>query len=181
MKGRTILGGAGLLMLAAWMAWQDKGGPYAPAGVPGPAAVSAPPQAAAPGADGQLRPWLSALPETLQEQAPVPGWASLAEGREHGDSRAPPLHRPDVSRSGPTAAQLADPAAYRAYERSEHARTLAAFAAAAETKAAQLRADLVQARAVGIAPADILKVERKIQRLDEIRRGIVEHGKVVPR
>ncbi len=179
MKAAALIGGAALLMLLAWVVWLDGDVPTMAVHVPATTPSSASPKAALPGVDQPGSQWMSALPGAAPESAP--GWASLAEGRELGESRTPPLHRPSPHPVGASPAQLADPAAYRAYERGEHARTLAAFAAAAQTQAALLRADVAQARAIGIDPAEILKVEQKIQRLDAIRRGIEEQGKVPSR
>ncbi len=181
MKRRYMAAGAALLMLSAWVAWEgadgaDGGHPADPVDAP----FAAPTPPAAREATVGALPTLSAVLGALPGESPVPGWASLAEARERGDSRAPPLYRPGVADGAPNAAQLADPVAYQAYERSRQARTLAAFAAAARTKTAQLRADVAQARAAGIAPAEIVKVERKIHRLEEIGRAIAEQGTMPP-
>ena len=95
-----------------------------------------------------------------------------------GNDRAPPLQEDTFRRTAPTAAQLADPAAYRAFEKNQHARVLAAFAAAAETELPKLKADVERARLAGIPPEQIAKVEKKIQRLEATRRAIAETGTV---
>lgn len=180
MSRRYAGAGAALLVLLAWTLWQGEDGLLMPggtlAGLPSSAPAPAQ-QAVAQGARASSWPALPGELAAAPTEKPAPGWASLAEGRVHGDSRSPPLQRQGIAVTGPTPAQLADPAAYRSYEQGQHARTLAAFAAAAQTQAALLRADVAQARASGIAPEEIRKVERKIERLDEQRRAIAEQGR----
>ncbi len=122
--------------------------------------------------------WLAAVPGGQGRADPVPAWTSMAEARAHGDPRSPPLQRSAAADPAPGAAQLADPVAYHAYEQSQHARALAAFAVAADDELPRLRADVARARAAGIAPADIVKVEQKIRRLEQLRNAIVEQGAV---
>jgi hypothetical protein len=179
MRRRYAGAGAALLVLLAWPLWQGEDGLSMPDRTAAVLPSSAPASAQRPVAQGARAASWPALPAELTAapaEEPAPGWTSLAEGRVHGDSRTPPLQRQAIAVTGPTPAQLADPAAYRGYEQGQHARTLAAFAAAAQTQAALLRADVVQARAGGIAPEEIRKVERKIERLDQQRRAIAGQG-----
>jgi hypothetical protein len=179
MSRRYAVAGAALLVLLAWTLCQGEDGLLMPDRSAAALAPSASAPAQQPVAQGTRAASWPALPAELTAapaEKPAPGWTSLAEGRVHGDSRTPPLQRQGMAVTGPTPAQLADPAAYRSYEEGQHARTLAAFAAAAQTQAALLRADVVQARAGGIAPEEIRKVERKIERLDQQRRAIAGQG-----
>jgi hypothetical protein len=121
--------------------------------------------------------WMASVPASPPVDV-TPAWSSLAQAREHGDDRAPPLQVPSGAVLGPTPAQLADPAAYRGYEQGQQARTLAAFASAADEEIPRLRADVERARAAGIAPGEIAKVEAKIARLERLRNGIKEDGGV---
>jgi len=173
-----VKGAAALCILAlcgAWFAWPRAEPQRAPGATQ---TVAAAPIAAHATASESSMPWLA--PVAASRQGESPAWVSMAEARLHGDERAPPLHVQLAPAPGPTAAQLADPAAYRTYEKDQHARTLAAFAAAAETEVKSLRADVERARLAGIAPGEIAKVEKKIRRLEKLRRGIVEHGEVGP-
>lgn len=173
MKGAAAL--CILAMCGAWLAWPHAEPRRAPRATQ--TAVGAPIAARATASESSM-PWLAPVAATRQGEAPA--WVSMAEARVHGDERAPPIQAQRAPDPGPTAAQLADPAAYRAYEKDQHARTLAAFAVAAETQVRSLRADVDRARLAGIAPGEIAKVEKKIQRLEKLRRGIVEHGEVGP-
>ena len=171
MKPQHVLAGLAAAAIAAcWLAW-----PAAPP-APGTAAAAAlPPASASPAAPAQTgRAWLSALPDTPE----TPAWRSMAEARDHGDPRSPPLQEERELRAAPTPAQLADPAAYRQFEQSRHAQVLASFAAAAQAELPRLKADVERARLAGIPAADIAKVERKIERMERVRRAIVEKGAV---
>lgn len=134
--------------------------------------------AALPDAHAPAAQWFAPVDGTPAGTVAVPAWTSMAEARVHGDPRSPPLGERTAAQLAPTAAQLADPKAYRAYEQSQHARTLAAFADAAGAALPKLRADVERARTSGIAPADIRKVEEKIRRLEHMQRVIVEEGRV---
>lgn len=171
MKPQHVLAGLAATAIAAcWLAWPAP--PSAPvAAAPVPQGRPAPAQAAAVQAG---RAWLSDLPATPE----TPAWRSMAEARDHGDPRSPPLQQERELRAAPTPAQLADPAAYRQFEQSRHAQVLSAFAAAAQSELPRLKADVERARLAGIPAADIAKVERKIERLERVRRGIVDTGTV---
>lgn len=162
-----------LLVGAVWMGRPDTSVRPMPLAAPPP-----PPRAIRPVETPRAAQWLAAVPGGHGAGAAVPASASMALARVQGDSRTPPLHIAAVAEPGPSAAQLADPDAYRAYEQGQHARTLAAFAAAAQAELPVLRADVERARASGIAPADIAKVEEKIRRLERMRRAILEQGGV---
>jgi hypothetical protein len=96
----------------------------------------------------------------------------MADARLHGDPRTPPLARTAAAGAGPSAAQLADPQAYRAYQAGQDARVMAAFASAAQLEVPRLQADVERARTSGIPEAQIARVEEKIRRLEQLRREI---------
>ncbi|MFL6657648.1 MAG: hypothetical protein ACJ8GW_06235 [Massilia sp.] len=167
-----------MALAAVWSLW-----PEAPAHLPARAtAEPAAPSARTEGpkdshaGTGDMQ-WMANVPTAPGTQA-TPAWVSMAQAREHGDDRAPPLQMPSAAVVAPTAAQLADPVAYKNYEQSQQARTLAAFASAAEAEIPKLRADVERARREGIAPEEIAKVDAKIARLERMRRSIVEGGAV---
>lgn len=141
--------------------------------VPRPAS-SVPAPAAARATQSQGTEWMSALPET----GPVPAWQSMAAARERGDERAPPLAPAAPRETAPSAAQLADPAAYAALEQGRQAKLMASYAAAVDSELPRLRADVDRARTAGIAPEEIAKVEAKITRLEALRRAIAERGTI---
>ncbi|NRR32888.1 hypothetical protein HSX11_22210 [Oxalobacteraceae bacterium] len=179
MKGLAVIACVGMIALGSWLIWPE-----------GPAQMEeAATQAASP---GPLAPWSDLAAAAAQGQAAAPAqdelkrvpllpvddrssaWLSMAEARENGDPRAPPVQRDKEQRIAPSAEQLADPQAYREYERSQHARLLTAFAAAADQEIPRLRADVERARAAGIPAVEIAKVEEKIRRIEQQRQGIVQ-------
>lgn len=171
MNGRVAALGLAVLLAAAWMGRPDAVSQAVPLAAPPPAAGAALPVHAP-----RTAQWLAAVHGQPGAETAVPAWTSMAAARVQGDPRSPPLHVSAAPEPGPNAAQLADPDAYRAYEQGQNARTLAAFAAAAEAELPVLRADVERARASGIAPAEIAKVEEKIRQLERMRRAIVEQG-----
>jgi hypothetical protein len=137
---------------------------------------------------GQGRRWLGALPESSEPQQaelprvplpPVdssrPAWISMADARENGDPRTPPIQRDAETRDAPSAAELADPQAYQRYENSQHARLLGNFVAAAATELPRLQADLERGRAAGIPQEQLAKVEEKIARIQKLSADIVKN------
>jgi len=172
MKAAILAVVAAAVVGAGWLAWPDPPQVVASAPAPHPAPAPATGKQPAPAAGMQ---WMAAVP---QAAADTPAWVSMAEARRDGDPRAPPLLAAPRHDSGPTPAQLADPNAYREFEKGRDARMLAAYAAAVEDEVPRLRADVARARASGIAPEEIAKVEAKIARLENLRRGIVEKGTV---
>lgn len=158
-----------ILFAACWLADPGSAPPPPPAlAVPARAASEAAQPAAPTG-----RQWMAALPDTAR-----PAWESMAQARVRGDERMPPLQAPAIAEPGPTPAQLADPAAYRRFEQGRDAKVLRAYAAAVESEVPRLRADVERARAAGIAPQEIAKVEAKIARLEKLRKSITETGTV---
>lgn len=172
MKAPIWMAAAALLIGAGWLAWPGPPDAAAPPPAPDRSPLSAAGAQPAPAAGMQ---WMAAVPQAAPD---TPAWVSMAEARRDGDPRAPPLQVAPRQDSGPTPAQLADPNAYREFEQGRDARMLAAYAAAVEAEVPRLRADVARARASGISPAEIAKVEAKIARLENLRRGIVEKGTV---
>jgi hypothetical protein len=101
-------------------------------------------------------------------------WLSMAEAREHGDARTPPLQR-DEARTPPTAAELADPKAYQQYQQGQQLRVLGAFVGAAAAEVPRLQADVERGRAAGVPPEQIAKVEEKIRRIEQQRQTILRN------
>ncbi|MFB9246389.1 hypothetical protein IV454_11440 [Massilia antarctica] len=168
MKAGALIAALVVAAGAAWLALPQAGVPAAalaerPAAAP--ATAQAPPVRAVQAAGAG---WLGEVPRS----APSPAWESMADARRHGDPHTPPLAPAALPGSGPSAAQLADPQAYRAYEARQEARVLAAFASAAELEVPRLQADVERARAAGISAAQIARVEEKIRRLQQLRREI---------
>ncbi|MBJ7311232.1 hypothetical protein ACFOLJ_27575 [Rugamonas sp. CCM 8940] len=180
---KPLHGLAGLLLAGAvaWWSWPPHAGvmPLAPSAAQGGGAALAG-AAPASAAGGQ---WFGAMADDGQELKRVPlppiegnrsAWLSMAEAREHGDQRTPPLQRDEAAPERASAAQLADPEAYRQYEQGQKQRMLSAYVTAAESELPALRADVERARAAGLPAADIAKVEEKIRRIEEQRRLVIK-------
>ncbi|MDQ1814513.1 hypothetical protein RBA41_14475 [Massilia sp. CCM 9210] len=169
MKAGALVAALVVAAGASWLARPHAAAPAAPladsAGVP---SVAAPPQAAR-DAQSAGAGWFGEVPRA----APVPAAESMADARRHGDARTPPLAPSTAAGTGPSAAQLADPRAYQAYQAGQDARVLAAFANAAQLEVPRLQADVERARAAGIPAAQIARVEEKIRRLEQLRHEIV--------
>jgi hypothetical protein len=151
------------------------------------AAAGRGPAPAPTGSAEQGRQWLGALPESAEPQqselprvplppvdSSAPAWISMADARENGDARTPPIQRDVETHNAPTAAELADPQAYQQYENNQHARLLGNFVAAAATELPKLQADLERGRAAGIPQEQLAKVEEKIARIKGLSDGIVK-------
>lgn len=100
----------------------------------------------------------------------TPAWLPLAQARESGDARTPPIERSDPARH-PDASVLADPEAYAAHELAQKQRLAAAYAQAAVPELARLQADLEQGREAGIPPEELAKVKEKIRRIEQQRQA----------
>lgn len=170
----ALLGAAAL----AWYAWPAAGDS---AGQPGAPPAASATSAAAPAGDRQQ--WMQALadhPQQEPERVPLPpvdssapAWLSMAEARENGDPRTPPVaHDDPATRAQATAGQLADPQAYRQFEQGRHARMLSSFADAARDEVPRLRADLERGRAAGVPEGELAKMEEKIRRIEALRDGV---------
>lgn len=125
--------------------------------------------------------WPPAFPATTQAQQrvalpplapPVAAALSMSEARVNGDSRTPPIQRDAAPTEQPTAAELADPAAYQQFEARQNMRLRAAFTQAAATEVPRLRDDLERGRAAGIPADQLAKVEEKVRRIEEMRERL---------
>ena len=107
-------------------------------------------------------------PTTSARTQPPPAWQTMAEAREHGDDRAPPIERPlpESQDPAPTAWDLSDPARYREYELRGQRRLRAEYLMAVEEELPKWKALLAQARATGAPPAAIAEAEDKIRHLE---------------
>lgn len=99
---------------------------------------------------------------------PVDAAQAMAETREHGDPRMPPLDNGD-SREMPTPAELADPKAYSQYEARQNAKVYKAYVASADKEIPALQSDIERAKSEGIPPEQIKIVEEKVRRIQEMR------------
>ncbi|GAB2845277.1 hypothetical protein GCM10027277_11690 [Pseudoduganella ginsengisoli] len=175
MKRITVIAAAVGAAALAWYMWPVRG-----EAVPQPVGRTAAPPSApvARGDDGPQ--WMQAMadqPPQEPERVPLepvdsstPAWLSLAEARENGDPRTPPVvHDDPATQAQPTAAQLADPQAYRQFEQGQHARLLASFAEAAKDEVPRLRSDLERGRAAGVPEAELAKMQEKIRRIEALR------------
>jgi hypothetical protein len=167
MAGGVLLGAVALL--AAW--WSTPIAPNASDARTPPLemSTSVDPAERMPGAHA------SAIPAELGEPVsastrpqPPPAWQTMAEAREHGDDRAPPIERPlaESQAPAPTAWDLGDPVRYREYELRGHRRLRAEYLMAAEEELPKWKALLAQARATGAPPAAIAEAEDKIRHLE---------------
>ncbi len=178
MKRIAILALAACAAAAAWTAWPPKVVAVRPAAAVPYAAPAVPPATAEPQPEGPA-PWSETLghPGDDLERVPLPpvdssapAWLSMAEARVHGDPRSPPVvHDAPAAEPPPTAAQLADPQAYRQFEQGRHARLLASFADAARDEVPRLRADVERGRSAGVPESELAKMEEKIRRIEAMR------------
>ena len=99
---------------------------------------------------------------------PQPAWQTMAQAREHGDDRAPPIERPlpESQAPAPSAWDLSTPARYREYELRGQQRLRAEYLMAVEEELPKWKALLAQARATGAPPAAIAEAEEKIRHLE---------------
>lgn len=100
----------------------------------------------------------------------TPAWLALAQAREGGDARTPPLQREAPVRQADPAV-LADHEAYAAHELAQKQRLAAAYAHAAAPELARLHADLELGREAGVPPHELAKVAEKIRRIEQQRRA----------
>ncbi|MBB3121487.1 hypothetical protein [Pseudoduganella violacea] len=170
--------------LATWLLW-----PEPDRAAPAIASTASPSDAArqpAGSGDTQGNQWFGAMPQGEKRElkrvplAPVDSsgsaWLSMAQAREHGDARTPPIVRDTETQATPDANQLADHNAYQKFEGSQHARLLASYVAAAETELPRLRADVERARAAGIPEQEIAKVVEKIRLIEQTRKEILQRN-----
>jgi len=106
----------------------------------------------------------------------IPAAISMAQAREHGDDRAPPMApRHGEDREPPTQAELDDPARYQQYSERQERRVYSAYVKAADGLLPQLDRDIARARAEGgITPEQIAKAEEKRRRIAEMQAELTE-------
>lgn len=102
---------------------------------------------------------------------------SLAQALQHGDDRSPPIARSEAVAETPTAAELADPVAYRRYENRQQARLYRAFQTEATIALGDMERDIARARAQGLPPELIAEGEEKQRRLEQTLRAL-ENGQL---
>lgn len=102
---------------------------------------------------------------------------SLVQALQHGDDRSPPIARDSTPAEGPTAAELADPAAYHRYENRQQARLYRAYQTEATIALGDMQRDIARARAQGLAPELIAEGEEKQRRLEQTLRAL-ENGEL---
>ncbi|SFF78138.1 hypothetical protein SAMN05518865_104316 [Duganella sp. CF458] len=100
----------------------------------------------------------------------TPAWLPLAQARESGDARTPPIEH-GAPAEHPDASVLADPQAYAAHQLAQKQRLFAAYAQAAAPELARLQTDLEQGREAGIPPEELAKVAEKIRRIEQQRQA----------
>jgi len=111
---------------------------------------------------------------------PVDAAQSMAETREHGDPRTPPIDRtPD--REMPTSAELNNPKAYAQYEARQNAIVYKAYVASADKEIPALQSDVERAKKEGISPEQIKVVEEKMRRIQQMRDELkAKHPELYP-
>lgn len=102
---------------------------------------------------------------------------SLAQALQHGDGRSPPIARDATPPQRPTAAELADTAAYRRYENRQQARLHRAFQTEATIMLGDMQRDIARARAQGLPPELIAEGEEKQRKLEQTLRAL-ENGEL---
>lgn len=106
---------------------------------------------------------LPELPESTVDAA-----VSMQQALAKGDPSAPPVQR-EAPREAPSAAELADPKAYQAYEARQNQRLYNQYLKAADSEIPRLQADIERARAAGLSPEQIAEGEEKLRRIQAMR------------
>lgn len=101
-------------------------------------------------------------------ETPTPAHWSMADARERGDERTPPLQRAPAL-PAPDAWELSDHAAYARREADLRARARVDYVRAADTHLPELAEGIARGRAAGVPPEAIAKMEAKLQRLQALR------------
>ena len=107
-------------------------------------------------------------PATAAEATPPPAHWSMADARERGDERAPPLQRAP----GPqpvSAWELSDHDAYARREADLRARARADYVRATDAYLPELADGIARGRAAGVPPEAVAKMEAKLKRLQALR------------
>ena len=177
MKRGVILAGSAAAILAAgygvYAAYRAEAGigavpvpPTQPTVLPrqGPAQAANAPSNGAPGAPAEGHRLQRVPIPPVDTRAPA--WMTLAQAREAGDARTPPIQR-DEPVEAVDPAILEDHKAYAANEFAQKQRLAAAYVRAAEPELERLQSDLDRGRAAGIPQAELDKVAEKIRRIEE--------------
>lgn len=102
----------------------------------------------------------------------VPAAVSMANARENGDSRMPPVVRSEPLEA-PTSSELADPDSYQRYEQRQEIRLQKAYVKAADEEVPRLQQDIERGRAMGVAPEELAQAEEKLRRIRDMRDQLV--------
>lgn len=174
MKAGWLIAACGALVLLGWALWPE----------PEPRSVAQTTRATVAATGSSLvgnwpaGQYLAAANDGLQRvpllplAAQVPAAHSLADAREFGDERAPPIVR-SAAADAATPAELADPQAYGRYEARQHQRLLAAFVREAEQTLPRLQADIERGRAAGVNPQQLAQAEEKARRIAAMRENLL--------
>jgi hypothetical protein len=155
---------------AIWLSWPDH------AAVPADATASPTSAPARPQAQAEQPSALGGMAFFSEQHVaqPVPAAQSMAQTRLHGDPEAPPIVRSEATPAAPTAAELADPKAYLAFEARQSLRLYASYVQAVDRQLPILRDDIARGRALGIAPEKIAKAEAKARGLEQMRAQLIK-------
>jgi hypothetical protein len=117
------------------------------------------------------------LPAPVDQSAPAE--VTMAAAREHGDPRAPSITRVKETDEPPTAAELADPKLYQAYERRQSSKAYASYVKAVDASLPVQQAALDAAKAKGMPPEEVARAEDKIRHMQAARDQLLaEHPDV---
>jgi len=131
---------------------------------PTPMPAAAAPVPAVPDGDGLRRVPIAPV------DARTPAWISMAQARESGDERTPPIQR-TAPAEHPDASVLADHDAYASYQLEQKQRLAAAYVQAAAPELGKLHADLERGREAGVPPEELARVAEKIRRIEQQRQA----------
>ncbi len=167
-------------VLLAAAALAGLGGMLRPDAAPMPSRPDAAPMVAAPSSPTPVAESLPAATAAVASSAaavaspvaaaetPTPAHWSMADARESGDERTPPLQRAPTLPI-PNAWELSDHAAYTRREADLRARARADYVRAADTHLPELAEGIARGRAAGVPPEAIAKMQAKLQRLQALR------------
>lgn len=111
------------------------------------------------------------VPAVIDQSRPAE--VSMAEAREKGDPRTPPIARAPETETPPTAAELADPQLYQRYEQRQNSKAYADYVKATDAQIPLLQQQLAEARQQGISPEQLAVGEEKLRRMQAMRDQLV--------
>lgn len=115
-------------------------------------------------------PPLPPMPESTVDAA-----ESMAQARQFGDPRTPPIMRTETTER-PSEQELADPELYQKYEERQHKRLIGAYLKATADELPKLQADIEKARAAGVPEEQIQEGLEKQRRMQQMRDQLMaEH------